>query len=93
MTTGQMLWWYKRGYTLDQLSLVTGLTRHQVHRKITRLRYERGEVIITERQLREHISSGKTRKEIADCYFCCESIISKKAKQFGLKMRQKDVRR
>jgi hypothetical protein len=88
MSPGQLLYHHRRGKTLDQLAEMSGLSRYQVHRRITAERWRAGEVVITERKLRQCVSSGMTVRQMADKFFCSTGCVSKKIKQYGIKMRQ-----
>lgn len=77
------LWWYqsRRGWTLDQLAEVSGLSRYQVNRRIIKYRQERGEVILSDRKLRAYRRQGMTVREIASCEMCSVGLVSQRLRR------------
>ncbi|MCX7772295.1 MAG: hypothetical protein N2376_04185 [Clostridia bacterium] len=87
LSPGQLRWRHRRGETLDELSLVTGLSRYQIHRLIKAQKWKSGEVVITEKQLRQMVKDGLTVRQMAEKCFCSVGCIEKKSKMYGIKMR------
>lgn len=86
MTPGQMLWRHRRGATLDELAELEGISRYQVHRIIMNERWRSGEVVITEKALRQLLSDHYTVRQIAEHFFCSVGCVEKRIKRYKIKM-------
>jgi len=68
----------RKGRTLDNLAMETGLTRYQIHDIVTAYRYVIGEVVISDSRLREYRRRGYTIREIAELELCSVGVVCKK---------------
>jgi len=71
------------GRSLDALAADTGLTRYQVSRVIREYREAVGEVIISDRCLREYRKAGMTIRQMAEKHACSTRTIWKKLRKMS----------
>ena len=87
MEISKLYWLHCRApqrMTLDALAAMTGLSRYQLHRMIKDHRYERGEIVLSDRRLREYRAMGLTIREIADKELCASSVIGRRCHRLGI---------
>jgi len=87
MEISRLYWLHCRApkrMTLDELAEVTNLSRYQLHRMIKCYRYEQGEIVLSDRRIREYRMQGLTIRQIADKELCSKSVIGKRCRKLGI---------
>lgn len=79
MTPHDLYWQHcRKGRSLDDLALEAGLTRYQIHDIVIAYRYSVGEIVISEKRLREYRRRGLTIRQIAAIELCSVGVVCKK---------------
>ena len=83
------LWRQQRqGKSLDDLAELTGLSRDKINRCIQLHRWDRGEVVMSPRQLTQaYIVEGKTIQEIADSQMCSYEAVRRHMVKYNIPRR------
>lgn len=82
----------RKGYSLDDLSEMTGLSRDKINRYIKDHRWDRGEVVMSAKQLTQaYVVEGKSIREIADQFFCTYSAVYRHLEKYNIQRRPRYV--
>lgn len=79
----------RKGKTLDDLSEMTGLSRDKIGRHIQSHRWERGEVVMSAKQLTQaYVVEGKTIHQIAEQMLCTDEAVRKHMIKYNIQRRR-----